>query len=339
MNFILPSFSLEDSSCHTVRAVKEGFSVSSIAEEFTANKEKPVIRVTKWTKAQNRKDSIMKYLLIGSAALVAIIIFSIIAFVGIQGTKIFADISFSEFFFSKNWNPSSEKAPSFGTFPFLYSTLLLTFLSVAFSVPLALSGAVFMAKIAPKWMREILRPAADLFVGIPSVVYGLIGLTVIVPGLAKMFGGIGYGILPAAIILAVMILPTIMSISEDAIRSLPGRLEEASLALGATRWQTIWRVLIPAARPGILTGVVLGMGRAIGETMAVFMVIGNSPKMPNSLMDSTTVLTTAIVKDMGYISYGTTWNNALYMMALVLLVISLLLILIIRIVARRSELK
>ncbi|WP_409347108.1 phosphate ABC transporter permease subunit PstC [Paenibacillus sp. MBLB4367] len=307
--------------------------------ELIARNEKMEKRVTKWTKAQNRKDGAMKLLFIGSAGLVAIVIFSIIAFVGLQGSKTFADVSIMEFFFSTDWTPSSESAPSFGTFPFLYSTLLLTLLSVLLSVPLALSGAVFMAKIAPRWMREILRPAADLFVGIPSVVYGLIGLTVIVPALGKIFGGVGYGILPAAIILAVMILPTIMSISEDALRSLPGRLEEASLALGATRWQTIWRVLIPAARPGILTGVVLGMGRAIGETMAVFMVIGNSPKMPGSLLDSTTVLTTAIVKDMGHIAYGTTWNNALYMMALVLLVVSLLLILIIRVVARRSELK
>jgi phosphate transport system permease protein len=167
----------------------------------------------------------------------------------------------------------------------------------------------------------------------------LIGLTVLVPFLGKTFGGVGYGILPAAIILAVMILPTILSISEDAIRSLPDRLEEASLALGATRWQTIWRVLLPAARPGILTGVILGMGRAIGETMAVFMVIGNSPKLPNGLLDSTTVLTTAIVKDLPNTFYGTAWNNTLYLMALLLLVVSLSLILIIRIAAKRSELK
>lgn len=280
----------------------------------------------------------MRYLFIGSAALVAIIIFSIILFVGYQGTQTFKDVSLAEFFFSTDWSPSAEH-PKFGALPFLYSTLLMTALSVVFAIPLSLSGAVFMAKIAPKWMREILRPAADLFVGIPSVVYGFIGLTVIVPALSDIFGGIGYGILPAALILAVMILPTIMSISEDTLRSLPGRLEEASLALGATRWQTIWRVLLPAARPGILTAVILGMGRAIGETMAVFMVIGNSPKIPHSLLDSTTVLTTAIVKDMPNTFYGTPWNNTLYMMALLLLIVSLALILIIRIVAKRSELK
>ncbi|WJH34672.1 phosphate ABC transporter permease subunit PstC [Paenibacillus sp. CC-CFT747] len=313
----------------------------SIAAKDLNGRAKPAAggQSPKWTKAQHRYDHTMRWVFVGSAILVAAVIFSIILFVGFQGTQTFKDLSFAEFFLSTDWSPSSEQ-PRYGAFPFLYSTLLMTLLAVILSVPLALSGAVFMAKIAPKWMREILRPAADLFVGIPSVVYGLIGLTVIVPFLGKTFGGgLGYGILPASIILAVMILPTIMSISEDALRSLPGRLEEASLALGATRWQTIWRVLLPAARPGILTGVILGMGRAIGETMAVFMVIGNSPKIPGSLLDSTTVLTTAIVKDMPNTFYGTTWNNALYLMALVLLVISLGLILLIRIIAKRSELK
>lgn len=291
---------------------------------------------SRWTGSQIRIDRLMRWVFIVSAVLVTMIIFSIIAFVGFQGLQTFTDITPIEYFFNTNWTPSQEQ---FGVFSFLYSTLLLTLLSVVLSVPLALSGAVFMAKIAPKWVREILRPATDLFVGIPSVVYGLIGLTVIVPWLAQFNEGFGYGILPAAIILAIMILPTILSISEDAIRSLPGRLEEASLALGATRWQTIWRVLLPAARPGILTAIILGMGRAIGETMAVFMVIGNSPQMPKSLLDSATVLTTAIVKDMGNTHYGSTWNNALFMMALLLLLISLSLIIVIRVVAKRSELK
>ncbi|NEW07678.1 phosphate ABC transporter permease subunit PstC [Paenibacillus sp. SYP-B3998] len=311
--------------------------MNSVADKLTSSveeKSRPII--TKWTHGQHRQDNLMRWVFVGSAALVSAIIFSIIVFVGIQGVKTFQDVSPLEFFLSTDWTPGSNK---FGAFPFLYSTLLMTLVSVVISVPLALSGALFMAKIAPKWMREIMRPATDLFVGIPSVVYGLIGMTVIVPALGKLTGGIGYGILPASIILAIMILPTILSISEDAIRSLPGRLEEASLALGATRWQTMWRVLLPAARPGILTAIILGMGRAIGETMAVFMVIGNSPQMPKSLLDSTTVLTTAIVKDMGNTNYGTTWNNALYLMALLLLVISLSLILIIRIVAKRSELK
>jgi phosphate transport system permease protein len=310
--------------------------LAPVADKLKKTSESNRPKSAKWTKAQHRQDHLLKWIFIGSAILVSVIIFSIIAFVGLQGLKTFQTVSPLEFFFSTDWTPSTNK---FGALPFLYSTFLLTIISALLSVPLALSGAMFMAKIAPKWMREILRPATDLFVGIPSVVYGLIGLTVIVPWLGKMTGGIGYGILPAAIILAIMILPTILSISEDAIRSLPERLEEASLALGATRWQTLWRVLLPAARPGILTGIILGMGRAVGETMAIFMVIGNSPQMPKSLLVSTTVLTTAIVKDMGNTNYGSTWNNALFLMALVLLLISMGSIIVIRMVAKRSELK
>jgi phosphate transport system permease protein len=318
--------------------VREEHLLDSFADKLDdkTTKGQATMKPSRWTSLQNRTDTAMRLVFIISAILVSAVIFSIIVFVGMQGVKTFAGVSPWEFFFSTDWTPSSEK---FGALPFLVSTVILTVLSVVLSLPLALAGAVFMAKIAPRWMREILRPATDLFVGIPSVVYGLVGLTVIVPFIGKVVKGTGYGILPAAIILAIMILPTILSISEDAIRSLPGRLEEASLALGATRWQTIWRVLLPAARPGILTAVILGMGRAMGETMAVFMVIGNSPQMPKSLISSTTVLTTAIVKDMGNTNYGSTWNNALYLMALVLLLISLGLILIIRIVARRSELK
>lgn len=318
--------------------VREEHLLDSFADKLDdkTTKGQATMKPSRWTSLQNRTDTAMRLVFIISAILVSAVIFSIIVFVGMQGVKTFAGVSPWEFFFSTDWTPGSEK---FGALPFLVSTVILTVLSVVLSLPLALAGAVFMAKIAPRWMREILRPATDLFVGIPSVVYGLVGLTVIVPFIGKVVKGTGYGILPAAIILAIMILPTILSISEDAIRSLPGRLEEASLALGATRWQTIWRVLLPAARPGILTAVILGMGRAMGETMAVFMVIGNSPQMPKSLISSTTVLTTAIVKDMGNTNYGSTWNNALYLMALVLLLISLGLILIIRIVARRSELK
>lgn len=282
---------------------------------------------------QRMKDRLMRRVFVFSAVTVSLIIFSIILFIGYQGVQTFQEVSPAVFFFSTEWTPDAGK---FGAFPFIAGTFLLTALSIILAVPFALGGAVFMAKIAPRWMREILRPATDLFVGIPSVVYGLIGMTLFVPFFAKTVGGAGYGLLPAAIILAIMILPTILSVSEDAIRSLPPSLEEASLALGATRWQTIWKVLLPAAKPGILTGVILGMGRAIGETMAVLMVIGNAPKLPNSLVDSTSVLTTAIVKDMGNTFYGTTWNNALFLMALVLLILSLGLILLIRVVSKRG---
>ncbi|HEU4964919.1 MAG TPA: phosphate ABC transporter permease subunit PstC [Bacilli bacterium] len=287
-----------------------------------------------FNKGRMFNDKLMRWLFVGSAILVSLIIFSIILFVGKQGVLTFQDVSPLEFFFSTDWSPSKDQ---YGALTFILGTFIVTAVALVLAVPLAVGGAVFMAKIAPNWMREIMRPATDLFVGIPSVVYGLVGLTVFVPFFAKVFGSAGFGVMPAAIILAIMILPTILSVSEDAIRTLPGALEEASYALGATRWQTIRKVLLPAATPGILTGVILGMGRAIGEAMAVQMVIGNAPILPTGLAQPTSVLTTQIVQEMPNSIFGTTTNNALFLMSLVLLLVSLSLILIIRLVARRRE--
>ncbi|MFD2170122.1 phosphate ABC transporter permease subunit PstC [Tumebacillus lipolyticus] len=285
---------------------------------------------------RRRTDRMMHWLFVGSAIFVSLIIFGIILFVGNQGLKTFADpdAGVAEFFFSTNWAPSEGE---YGAAGFIIGSFLVTGLALLLAVPIAVGGAVFMAKIAPSWMREIMRPAVDLFVGIPSVVYGLIGLLIFVPWFSKMFPGEpGFGVGPAAVILAIMILPTVLSVSEDALRTLPRSLEEASYALGATRWQTIRKVLLPAATPGILTGVILGMGRAIGEAMAVQMVIGNAPVLPKGLGEPTSVLTTQIVKEMASI-FGTTVNNSLFLMSLILLLVSLSLILIIRLVARRRE--
>jgi phosphate transport system permease protein len=286
----------------------------------------------RWNKNRRRSDRLMHWLFIGSAFFVSTIIFSIILFVGSQGLKTFQDISWANFFFSTDWSPSEGR---YGALVFIAGSFLVTGMALVIAVPLAVGGAVFMAKIAPNWMREIMRPATDLVVGIPSVVYGLVGLTVFVPAIGKVFGTPGFGPLAAALILAIMILPTILSVSEDAIRSLPGSLEEASYALGATRWQTIRLVLLPAASPGILTGIILGMGRAIGEAMAVQMVIGNAAVLPKGLAEVTSVLTTHIVTILPNAQFGGTTSNALFMMSLLLLLVSLSLILVIRVVARR----
>jgi phosphate transport system permease protein len=203
-----------------------------------------------------------------------------------------------------------------------------------------LAGAVFLAEIAPPWVRSFMRPATDLFAGIPSVVYGYVGLTVIV-GLIRntTSSSTGYGILAAAMILAIMILPTVISLSEDALRSLPGTYKEASLALGATRWQTIYKVLVPAASPGILTSIILAMARAIGETMAVQMVIGNAPRFPSSLVSPTSTLTSDIVMEMGNTPFGSIWNNALFLMSFILLIIALILIILVRTAVRRGAVR
>ena len=276
-------------------------------------------------------DQYVRYLFIASASLMTVIIVSIIVFVGQQGLMTFRDVSPMEFFFSSKWDPSAEK---FGAFSFISGSILVTLLAVLFGGPLGLAGAIFMAKIAPQWLRDIMRPATDLYVAVPSVVYGFVGLTMLVPFIREKFHvPTGFGLLAAALILGIMILPTVISISEDALRSVPRPLEEASLALGATQWQTIYKVLVPAALPGILTSVILAMARAVGETMAVQMVIGNTPQMAKSLFTPTSTLPSEIVVEMGNTPFGSAWGNSLFLMALVLLVLSLAMILVIRRIA------
>jgi len=254
-----------------------------------------------------------------------------------QGLSTFREVSVLEFFTSSKWSPDTGQ---FGALTFIAGSLGTTLIAILLGGPLGLAGAVFLAEIAPPWVRGFMRPATDLFAGIPSVVYGYVGLTVIV-GLVRKYtdSSTGYGILAAGIVLAIMILPTVISLSEDALRSLPGTYKEASLALGATRWQTIRRVLVPAASPGILTAIILAMARAIGETMAVQMVIGNSPRLLSSLVSPTSTLTSNIVMEMGNTPYGSTWNNALFMMSLILLIIALVLIILVRTVVRKGAVR
>ncbi|EAX47259.1 phosphate ABC transporter, inner membrane subunit PstC [Thermosinus carboxydivorans Nor1] len=278
-------------------------------------------------------DRYVRYLFVASAFLMTVIILSIIIFVGQQGLLTFKDVRPEEFFLSTKWDPTEGH---YGAFSFIAGSVYVTLLAVLFGTPLGLAGAIFMAKIAPPWLRQIMRPATDLYVAIPSVVYGFVGLTVLVPFIRVQFGvNTGFGLLAAAVILAIMILPTIISISEDAIRAVPRALEEGSLALGATRWQTITGVILPAALPGILTSVILAMARAVGETMAVQMVIGNTPQLAKSLFMPTSTLTSEIVVEMGNTPFGSAWGNSLFLMALVLLLLSLFMILVIRWVAAR----
>lgn len=278
-------------------------------------------------------DKAMRYLLIACAFLMTVLIFSIIVFVGQQGLMTFTDVSAAEFFFSDKWDPMEGK---FGALSFIVGSVATSFLAILFGTPLALAGAIFMAKIAPERLRNIMRPAIDLYVAIPSVVYGYIGLLIVVPAIRDTFNvSTGFGLLAAGLILGVMILPTVISISEDAIRSVPQPLEEASLALGATRWQTIWKVILPAALPGILTSVILALARAVGETMAVQMIIGNTPLLATSLFMPTATLTSNIVVEMGNTPFDSAWGNSLFLMALVLLLLSMAMILIIRYIARK----
>lgn len=278
-------------------------------------------------------DRYIRFLFIGSALLMTVIIFAIIIFVGQQGLMTFKEVGLSDFFLSAKWDPSEGK---YGALSFILGTVYTTLLAILMGAPLGLAGAIFMAKVAPPWLREVMRPATDLYVAVPSVVYGFIGLTILVPFIRVHFGvNIGFGLLASSVILAIMILPTIISVSEDAIRAVPSSLEEGSLALGATRWQTITGVILPAALPGILTSIILAMARAVGETMAVQMVIGNTPQIAWSLFMPTSTLTSEIVVEMGNTPFGSAWGNSLFLMALVLLILSMVMIVIMRRIANR----
>lgn len=268
-----------------------------------------------------------RYLFIATASLLTLIIFFIIFFVGHQGLQTFAEVSPWEFFLSPKWDPLAHK---FGAASFILGTIVSTLLAVAISIPLGVLGALFMAKVAPTALGHIMRSAVDLYVAIPSVVYGYFGLMLLVPFIREVFGtGNGFCILTASLVLSVMILPTIISISTDAFQGVAHDLEEASLALGATRWQTLYHVVLPAARPGVLTGIVLAMARAVGETMAVQMLIGNTPQLLSSLLTSTATLASNIVVEMGNTPAGSAWSNALFLMAFVLLLMSMGMILLI----------
>ena len=267
-----------------------------------------------------------------------VVIISIVFFVASKGVTTFVKdgVSPFEFFTSGTWNPTGDE-PSYGALPFIVGSFTVTILAALIASPLALCAALFMTEIVPGKGKRILQPAIELLSGIPSVVYGFVGLTVIVPFIRSIFGGTGVGILAGCLVLSVMILPTITSIMADAIASLPGGLRESSYALGATRWQTITGVVIPTMLPALLTGVVLGMARAFGEALAVQMVIGNAPHVPTSLLESASTLTSVITLSMGNTATGSVHNNALWSMALVLLLMTFVFVLLVRLLERRNR--
>ncbi len=274
------------------------------------------------------KSKLFKFLSISSVIILGFLLVSLIIFIGSTGLLVFGDVSIGEFFFSTTWEPYAEQ---FGAAVFIVGTFTLTALTLLFAVPISLGIAIFTAELAPKWLKRLMRPVLDLLVGIPSIVYGYLGLTILIPFLRDITGAtMGDGLLAAAIILNIMVLPTIARISDDAISSVPQELRDASYALGSTRMQTIIKVVVPSAKSGIFTAIILGMARAIGETMAVVMVIGNTANLPSDLLTPTAVLTSNIVNQIIDVQFDSTWNYALYMMAFLLLIISNLLILIVR---------
>lgn len=287
-----------------------------------------------WSGRQKTYDRWIRHLFLASAGLIAMIILTIIFFVGQQGIQTFREVSPIEFFTSTAWDPLENQ---YGAFSFIFGTLAVTLLSILVGAPVGICCAVFIGKIAPSKFRKWLKAIISLYAAIPSVVYGFLGITILIPWVRKFFQvDNGYGLFTASIILAIMILPTIINVAEDAIQSVSPKLEAGSIALGATRWQTLRRVMIPAAMPGIMTGVILGMARAVGETMAVQMVIGNSSALPKNLFTPASTLPGEIVLEMGNTPFGSAWGNSLFLMALVLLLLSMGMILMIRRLTRQE---
>lgn len=265
------------------------------------------------------------------ASVSILILLAIIVFILIEGLPAFIWIGFFEFLFGMDWSPAREQ---FGIFTMIAGSLAVTIGSMILSIPLGIACAVLLSEVAPVQVRKVLRPVVELLVGIPSVIYGLVGILIIVP-LVRQIGGTGYSILAASIVLMAMVLPTIITVSDDSLRAVPRKYKEGSLAMGATQWQTIRHVLIPAARSGIGTGVILGIGRAIGETMAMIMVIGNAPIFPVSPLDPARTLTGNIAVEINYAAG--LHQNALFATALVLLVVIILLNAVIMHIFKRGQ--
>lgn len=279
-----------------------------------------------------KKEILMKgvFFILALISIVAVIVICIFIFAG--GVPGIMKIGVFDFLFGTVWKPSSE---IYGILPFIIGSLYVTALALLFGVPLGIICAIYLAKFCPPKLKKIFEPAINLLAGIPSVVYGFFGLVVIVPAIKDLFGGRGTGILAASLLLGIMILPTIVSVSKSAIEAVPETYLEAGLALGAPKEYSVFKIVVPAAKNGILAGVILGIGRAIGETMAVMMVAGNQPIIPDSILSGVRTLTSNIVLEMGYAT--DLHREALIGTAVVLFVFILIINLMFSLLKRRSR--
>ncbi|MBQ7930631.1 MAG: phosphate ABC transporter permease subunit PstC, partial [Clostridia bacterium] len=256
------------------------------------------------------------FLILGLITVGCVLLISV--YLILSGLPAILEVGIADFLFGSSWEPSAAE-PEYGILPFILTSIYGTAGAILIGVPIGFLTAVYLAKMAPKKVKAVIQQAVSMLAGIPSVVYGLVGMMVLVPGIRKLFGiPDGSGLLAAIIVLAVMILPSIIKMSVTALEAVPKEYEDASLALGATPEETYFRVSVPAAKSGIAASVVLGVGRAIGEAMAVMMVAGNAPNMPDSIFQSVRFLTTAVASEMAYSVPGSLHRNALFSIALVL---------------------
>lgn len=249
------------------------------------------------------------------------------------------DIKVGEFFGGKEWYPTAEPSAQFGVLPLLLGTLWVSLGAILLSLPLGLAVAIYMAEVADPRVRNIFKPIIELLAGIPSVIYGFFGLVVIVPMIQSIFNlPVGETALAGSIILAIMALPTIVTIAEDSIRTTPRSMKEASLALGATRWQTIYRIVIPYSISGITAAAILGIGRAVGETMAVLMVTGNAAVIPHSLLQPVRTIPATIAAELGESSQGGAHYQALFILGCILFALTLIINLTVEYISSRNKL-
>jgi len=272
------------------------------------------------TKKGFTKEHFVKYVLTLFALSSLLFLFLIFIFILFEGLPLFHKVGIKSIITGMKWAPTKGH---FGIFPMIVSSFLVTFGALVVGAPMGLSCAIYLSEYSGKRMKMFLKPALELLAGIPSVVYGFLGVVYIVPIVRNYFGGAGFSLLSTSIILGVMILPTVISISFDAIMSVPRTYREGSFAMGATKWQTIYKVVIPSAKSGILASFILGMGRAIGETMAVIMTAGNALKIPTSLLDPLRTLTGNIALELAYATGD--HRQGLFSTGVVLLVIIMIL--------------
>lgn len=250
----------------------------------------------------------------------------IFAFLLLTGSQAFTQLGLAEFLLGTNWNPTAFSQPSYGIFALIMGTVLVSGVALAVALPLGLAIAIYLSEIAPRRQRELIKPLIEMIACIPSVVIGVLGLTIVAPALAKVFSlSNGLNALTAGLLVAIAALPSIASLAEDALFNVHQRLREASLALGATDWLTIKKVVLPTARSGLVATTMLGLGRIIGETMIVLMVAGNSRALPTSLLSSVSPMTSTIAVDVKEVVTGSLHYQSLFAIGLVLFILTFLL--------------
>ena len=279
----------------------------------------------KLRKGQKLKETLIEKFFLLNGILAILILLGIFSLLFIKGFPAIRELGWKSFFGSAVWNPTSYEKARYGILSLINSTLMVTIGALVIAVPLGVSCAAFISEMAPPRLREFLKPAVEILAGIPSVVVGFLGIVLVNPLISKVFGvSHGLNALNGALLLAVMSLPTIISLSEDALRAVPHTYREASLALGANRWQTLVRVLIPSGLSGIIASIMLGMGRAIGETMTVLMATGNAPALTFNFLEAIQTMTATIAIELGEVPYNTAHYYALFVIAFVLFVMTFL---------------